>query len=130
MPAKPYFFPWRGEVHDGRFQRRHLEYSPEKKTARFTFWRPAGAAWRTTKAKEEALWEGLVVETTGVDEFDCVVKEAVVYYELSTVYLEREQCRVTFESHYGINIAVRGAALEAKLLPEVVGPKTWRDVFE
>jgi hypothetical protein len=124
--------PWRGEVHDALFTSRDLRHSKDKGLASLTFWRPAGGSWQrwSGKKNEDILWESLTVTVRGADALDVMIREKHPCYELSTVYFDASQSRVVFESHYGIDVAVRGRNLKIDITGLPSAPTTWRHAFE
>jgi hypothetical protein len=127
----PFFFPWRGEVHDALFSKRDLRFAKEAHEAKLTFWRPEGGSWRSWSGKrnEEILWEGLTVTIRNAESLDVKIREEHECYELSTVFIDPKTSRIVFEAQYAIDVSVSGENLKATLSAPSA-PKTWRDVFE
>lgn len=119
---------WLGEVHDGLFTRREIQFDAAKKEVRVTIYRPEGGwrQWRG-KSRHEVRWEGLIVLVRGAEAIDMTAAEEHDHYELATIRIRPD--RVHFVTHYALEFSVRCINPEVSLLPERVPGKAWQEVI-
>lgn len=118
---------WIGEVHDGLFTRREIQFDADKKEVRVTIYRPEGGRrQRRGKSRHDVRWEGLVILVRGAEAIDLAASEEHDHYELATIRIEPGQ--VHFVTHYALEFSVRCSDPQVSLLPERLSSRTWQEI--
>jgi hypothetical protein len=100
-------------LHDTRFVANEVEWNAGQHTFRLKCWVHIS---KHKKVPDAGKWKAWILSFSNVETCSVVIKEKVVYYELSRIRYSKDLRTITLVTHYAVTIDMSVSALDGDLI--------------